>query len=84
MPDEFKPATLSEIADLGHEEKQVACEYAPTVAPMFAETAVRMAFLQGIVWERQRTTTAVLAGTEQEDSETRQWVLGLVSPKEQR
>lgn len=56
----MKPATLEQIGQLGGPEKQAAREYAPTVAPMFAETAVRMAFLQGIAWERARTAHEAL------------------------
>jgi hypothetical protein len=58
------PATLGEIGNLGHEEKQAMREYTKTrIArpnPSAKETAthhvgdLEIAFLQGILWERKR------------------------------
>lgn len=48
-------ATLDQIAQLGHDEKQAAREYMTEVSPGWTrigatEQHVRMAFLQGIQW----------------------------------
>lgn len=54
-------ATLAEVAALGHKEKDAAREYVAADALTDLEAvAVRMAYLQGILWERKRWRHMVL------------------------
>lgn len=50
------PATLGEIANLGHEEKEAAREFAEDrwLGELARQSGDRWAFLQGIMWERKR------------------------------
>lgn len=54
----MRPATLEQIGQLGHPEKQAAREYVEGKPDMAG--LVRMAFLQGIAWERERGDLEVL------------------------
>ncbi len=85
-------ATIDEIAQLGGPEKVAARAYTENGRPRGAmdtlarplvdllESRERMAFLQGIHWERQRIEARLASGTQEEDHDTQEWVRGLVKP----